>query len=442
LWESSLDACFLLRCERDGAGHVTDFVFAGMNLRGAAALGLARDAAVGRRLCELVPIQRDGALYRRYVEVAETGATLDEECELNLAEIDARWIRQQVIATDDGIAIIARDISGRKLEESGNRQSGVFLRALIDSLPVLISVKSARSRDFGDVVVWNQAAERITGYTADEVADRTIGAAVPPEVDSVMGALDAGTPGVRPPAGTALTFVTRDGATRQLRAVAVQLPDRYGDPEFVLGIADDITELVAARKQLEQHANYDALTGLPNRRLFMDRLTHALERCTRSGQGLALLFIDLDNFKGVNDRLGHPFGDELLKEVGRRLSRSARTVDTVCRLSGDEFTVVMEDAGFASLHEAGIVAMRIIAALNEPFAIGGHTINVTASVGISICPVDGTDAEALIRHADRALYRAKALGKNTYQYFSAIPDGGVRGYAAPHAEQGREGSLI
>ena len=146
LWESSLDACFLLRCERDGAGHITDFVFADMNPRGAAALGLARDAAVGRRLCEVVPIQRGGALYRRYVEVAESGATLDEECELNLAEIDARWIRQQVIATRDGIAIIARDISARKLEEFGNRQSGAFLRALIDSLPVLISVKSVRPR--------------------------------------------------------------------------------------------------------------------------------------------------------------------------------------------------------------------------------------------------------------------------------------------------------
>ncbi len=436
LWESSLDACFLLRCERDAAGHVTDFVFADMNARGAATLGLAKDAAVGRRLCEVVPIQRGGALYRRYVEVAESGATLDEECELNLAEIDARWIRQQVIATRDGIAIIARDISARKLEEFGNWQSGVFLRALIDSLPVLVSVKSVRPRDFGDVVVWNQAAERITGYTADEVADRTIGAAVPPEVDSATDPLDAGAPGVRPPAETAFTFVTRDGAMRELRAVAVRLPDRYGEPEFVLGIADDITELAAARKQLEQHANHDALTGLPNRRLFMDRLTHALERCARSAQGLALLFIDLDNFKGVNDRLGHAFGDALLKEVGSRLSRSARTVDTVCRLSGDEFTVVMEDAGSACLREAGIVAARIIDALNKPFVLGTHTINVTASVGISLCPADATDADALIRHADNALYRAKALGKNTYQYFSAIPEGGVRAAAPLHAAHG------
>ena len=192
LWESSLDACFLLRCERDGAGHVTDFVFADMNPRGAAALGLAKEAALGRSLCEVVAIRRGGGLYNRYVKVAESGATLDEECELKLAEIGARWIRQQVIATPDGIAIIARDISARKLEEFANRQNRAFLQALIDSLPVLISVRSVRPRDFGDIVVWNQGAERITGYTADEIADRTIAAAVPPEVDPALDPVDAG----------------------------------------------------------------------------------------------------------------------------------------------------------------------------------------------------------------------------------------------------------
>ena len=211
--------------------------------------------------------------------------------------------------------------------------------------------------------------------------------------------------------------------------------DRYGAPEFVLGIADDITELAAARKELELHANHDELTGLPNRRLFLDRLRHALERCARSTQGLALLFIDLDGLKGVNDRLGHGIGDALLKEVGLRLSRSARAVDTVCRLSGDEFTVVMETAGSGTLGEAGAVARRIIDALNEPFELSGHTIGMTASIGISICPADGTDADTLIRHADNALYRAKEWGKNRYEYFSAMLDGDARGIATRHIEQ-------
>ena len=374
LWESSLDACFLLDCERDSAGYITDFVFADMNSRGAAALGLAKEAAVGRRLCEVVPIQRGGGLYNRYVKVAESGATLDEEYDLNLAEIDARWIHQQVIATPNGIAINARDITARKLEEFASRQNGAFLQALIDSLPVLISVRSVRPGDFGDIVVWSHGAECITGYTADEVADRAIATGVPPEADRAMGPVDVDAQSGPTPDQSAFAFVRRDGATRQLSTVAVLLRDQYGDPEFVLGIAEDVTELDAARKQLERDANHDALTGLPNRRLFMDRLTHALECGARSAHGLSLLFVDLDDFKAVNDRLGHSIGDALLKEVGRRLSSSARTADTVCRLSGDEFTVVMENAGSGTVGEAGVVARRIIDALNKPFVLRGHTI--------------------------------------------------------------------
>ena len=435
LWESSLDACFLLRAERDDAGHITDFVFTDMNPRGAAAIGLAKEAALGRTLCEVVAVQRGGPLYNRYVRVAESGVTLDEECDLNLAEIDARWIRQQVIATPEGIAIIARDITARKLEELANRQNGAFLQALIDSLPVLISVRSLRPGDFGDIAAWNPAAERITGYTAAEINDRRIGAATPSQTNPTMDPFDAGAQSGPTSDQGALAFVRRDGATRQLRTVAVLLRDQYGDPEFVLTIAEDVTELAAARKELEQHANHDALTGLPNRRLFMDRLTHALERCARSAQGLALLFVDLDNFKGVNDDLGHGIGDALLQEVGRRLSSSARAVDTVCRLSGDEFTVVTETAGSATLGEAGAVAGRIIDALNKPFLLSGHTICVTASIGISICPADGTDADTLISHADNALYRAKELGKNRYQYFSAFLDGGTRRIARRPIEQ-------
>ena len=206
---------------------------------------------------------------------------------------------------------------------------------------------------------------------------------------------------------------------RELRAVAVQLPDRYGEPEFVLGIADDITELAAARKQLEQHANHDALTGLPNRRLFMDRLTHALERCARSKQGCALLFIDLDNFKGVNDRLGHTFGDALLKEVGSRLSRSARTVDTVCRLSGDEFTVVMEDAGSACRREAGIVADANHRRPEQAVRAGRPHDQRHRQRRHQYLPGRWNRRRRAHPPCGRRALPGKGMGKNTYQYFSA-----------------------
>src|ERR1700686_4823744 len=123
VWESSLDACFLLHGERDAAGDIADFVFDEVNPRGAAVLGLAKDAIVGRRLREVVAISRGGVLFKRYLHVAESGETLDEERELNLAEFSARWVRQQVIATPNGIAIIARDISARKAEEFDHRRT-------------------------------------------------------------------------------------------------------------------------------------------------------------------------------------------------------------------------------------------------------------------------------------------------------------------------------
>jgi diguanylate cyclase (GGDEF)-like protein/PAS domain S-box-containing protein len=548
LWESSIDASFLLHCDRDAAGQIIDFVFDDANPRGAAALGLAKDAIVGRRLCEVIPISRDGGLFRRYVQVAETGTTLDEECELNLAEIDARWVRQQVIATRNGIAIIARGISARKREELDNRRNNTFLQALIDSLPVLICARSARPRHFGDVVVWNNAAERITGFTEEEVVGHTLGTDVLPGVD-FGNPIVGGVQGRAPPTEYSHRFVRRDGLSRELHTISVALLDAYGKPEYVLDMAEDVTERAAAleqvrlastvfehaseaiivsdaqdrivtvnpafllltdfsevevlgrpatdfettgngpqdvvamlehveregfwsgkggllrkngepfptwrnvarvtdgaghtvnyariatdittieqsRLQLERHANHDVLTGLPNRRLFADRLMHALQICVRSKQVLALLYVDLDNFKAVNDRLGHGIGDELLKEVANRLSHSARAVDTVCRLSGDEFTIVMENAGHTGLGEAAVVARRIIEALSKPFTLGGHTVTVTASIGISRYPADGDSAEVLIRNADRALYRAKDLGRNRYHFFSETPDGNAVG---------------
>jgi len=422
LWEASLDACFLLHCERDNSGQITDFVFDDMNPRGAAALGLEKQAAIGKRLCEVVPIQRRGGLFNRYVDVADSRVSLDEEYELNLAEVDARWIRQQVIATHNGIAVIAQNISARKREEFANQRNGVFLQTLVDFLPLLISAKSVRPLDYGSVVIWNKAAQRITGYSGDDVVDQAMGEAVPPDLDCAVNAIGAGVPGELLAAETVIPFVTRDGATRELRTTVVPLLNEYGVPEFVLGIAEDITELTAARTQLERHANHDALTGLPNRRLFMDRLTHALERCGRSSRGVSLLFVDLDNFKTVNDREGHGIGDALLKEVGERLSHSARSVDTVCRLSGDEFPIVMEDVEEASRGEADIVAKRILHALSRPFVLDGQMITVTASIGISTCPADGADATALLGRADDALYRAKELGKNRHQHFSPTLD--------------------
>lgn len=176
-------------------------------------------------------------------------------------------------------------------------------------------------------------------------------------------------------------------------------------------------ELLEYQKELKQLANYDALTLLPNRALFLDRLRQALWRAQRSGQAVALLFLDLDGFKLVNDTLGHNTGDELLKAIAERLALLVRAGDTVARLGGDEFTIILND--LARPQDAGLVAQKALESLAQPFLLAEHELFVSASIGIAVYPNDGGDSEVLIQHADTAMYRAKELGKNTYQFFTA-----------------------
>ncbi|MGH8670507.1 MAG: putative bifunctional diguanylate cyclase/phosphodiesterase, partial [Burkholderiales bacterium] len=170
-----------------------------------------------------------------------------------------------------------------------------------------------------------------------------------------------------------------------------------------------------AEKHVRHLAYHDALTGLPNRAFFRDFLDWQLSRARRNRQPLAVLFLDLDRFKYINDTLGHDIGDQLLKAVGERISHSVRVGDSVARLGGDEFTVVLD---IASSKIAATVAEKIVSALSAPFVIGGHEMFVAASIGISIYPSDGTDISTLLKHADTAMYRAKEYGNN-YRFYEA-----------------------
>ena len=172
-----------------------------------------------------------------------------------------------------------------------------------------------------------------------------------------------------------------------------------------------------AEDRLTLLAQYDPLTGLPNRALFRDRLTHAIARGQRAQSLVGLLYLDLDRFKGINDSLGHDLGDLLLKAVAGRLQNCVRDVDTVARMGGDEFTVVLESV--ANLEGVTMTAQRILNALTQPFTLDGHEVFVTASIGLTVYPYDEKDAHGLLKHADIAMYRAKAQGGNAYQGYNA-----------------------
>jgi diguanylate cyclase (GGDEF)-like protein/PAS domain S-box-containing protein len=182
--------------------------------------------------------------------------------------------------------------------------------------------------------------------------------------------------------------------------------------ERVAGTLIDITERKEFEQRIEFNAYHDPLTGLPNRALLAEQLERLLAQARWSGRGLAILFLDLDDFKGVNDRLGHPTGDRLLQEVAQRLRDCLREDDDVARVGGDEFILLLPQV---RPEGAARIAGKVLAEMQKPFQLDGEQLHVTTSVGIAHFPEDGDNAEALLRNADSAMYRAKQLGKNAYQ---------------------------
>jgi len=189
-----------------------------------------------------------------------------------------------------------------------------------------------------------------------------------------------------------------------------------GEPIRYIGVFTDISEKKASEERIHHLAHYDLLTDLPNRVLLQDRLQNALDRMHRVDRQLAVLFLDLDRFKNVNDSLGHPVGDRLLQAVAHRLNTVVREQDTVARLGGDEFLLILEDLD--DPQHAGVVARKILESLSLPVRVEQHDIYIGASIGISVFPGDGHDADALIKNADTAMYRAKDMGRNNYQFYT------------------------
>ncbi|MES9958886.1 MAG: EAL domain-containing protein [Sedimenticola sp.] len=191
---------------------------------------------------------------------------------------------------------------------------------------------------------------------------------------------------------------------------------KVNDRQTVLFLARDVTELSQSRNELEHMATHDALTGLPNRALLNDRLVQAVARAKRLENRGALIVLDLDRFKQINDSLGHPVGDELLMQVARRLKKISRVEDTIARFGGDEFVLILEDLHDAT--HAGHIAQHILNAFTESIKLSNMELDVTTSIGITIFPDDGEDSDTLLKQADNAMYAAKEAGRNQYSFYT------------------------
>lgn len=314
-----------------------------------------------------------------------------------------------------GSSIVIMSYLARLQEEL--KRSKDFLQTVINTIPDPVFVKDQFHRQ----IVLNQAYCRLTGYSLEQLLAKTDYDLFSPEEAKLLWEQDERVFQSNEECENEEQLTDAKGVVHDLATKRSLHQDAAGN-KFLVGVMRDITErkrleeeLKQANAALRQGAYHDPLTGLPNRTLFRDRLNQAMEMATTNHRLVALLFLDLDGFKLINDTLGHDIGDLLLKGVAQRLQGSLRGSDTISRLGGDEFTVILP--GIPGLPEASTVAEKILNAMTEPFNLNGNIVAVTTSIGISLYPLDAQNIDTLIKNADAAMYRAKELGKNRYEFF-------------------------
>ena len=358
------------------------------------------------------------AYHKQVREAVLSGSAYQIEYRIVALGGGERWVEehgQPQGSQDDGYRVdgIISDISERKHAEERLRLSATVLEHIADGVMVL--------DPHGCIVAINPAFTRITGYTEDEAVGResslTRGNRTGEAFQQALWRELDDTGYWR-----GEQWDTRKDGEAYLEALTVSaMRDNDGALSHYVCVFSDITQARASQDQLDHLAHHDPLTALPNRLLYHDRLLGAMLRATRSGSQLAVLFIDLDRFKNVNDTLGHHVGDELLKQAATALVGCLREEDTLARLGGDEFIVLIEDVDGAA--GAAQVADRLVAMFEQPFTVSDYELFVTGSVGISLYPQDATDMHMLIRNADIAMYQAKARGRNGYQFYAPSMSG-------------------
>lgn len=289
-----------------------------------------------------------------------------------------------------------------------NRKHRALLRGASDGVHILDAA--------GRLVEASHVFFRMLGYTRDELIGQPATTWWPDEQAGPLPGLDDNCEWQTLDGAISVQFRRKDGSLLdvEMTAVAIELD---GKAHISLS-ARDISERKNAAAQIRQLAFYDPLTGLPNRRLLLDRLGKALALATRNGRMMAVLFLDLDRFKHINDTLGHDAGDELLQVVASRLLHCVRAGDTVARLGGDEFVIVL--AEIAAARDAELVAQKIIGQLAEPVRLFGEVHYTSTSIGISVYPGHGSlQLQAMLQQADGAMYQAKQTGRNRYCLASA-----------------------
>ena len=435
--EISLDAFCMLDAQRTESGTIHSFRVSYANL---AADRLSPGLALGDA-SHLFPgadaLNSTDSLFTRLCRVVNAGESLVQEVKVHDPHVHADWLRYQVVRLGDGAAVTLTDITHQKAAEMRMRELGDFTESIFENAPFSIVATDAD----GLIIAMNQAAEKLCIYDrndlvgkapitllhdrkelharAKELKLRTIPALEGFDVLTARaadGRLDE----------QEWTMLRGDGARMPVNVAVRALRGHDGEITGFVWITFDVTERRAMMEYVTHLATHDQLTGLVGRAVLQDRIRQAVERARRYGTKVAIFVIDLDHFKRINDSLGHWAGDQVLLETAARLRLAVRSSDTVARMGGDEFVVVLED--ITNLSDVELCAGNLLTRFSPEMRVEEHQLHVSASVGVCVFPDFAGDVRSLLKWADAAMYEAKEAGRNQYQMFreEMLKDGADR----------------
>jgi diguanylate cyclase (GGDEF)-like protein/PAS domain S-box-containing protein len=370
-------------------------------------------------------------MMHRDAEVLRSGLPVTYERRIRVdgvGDVDLHTVKVPLAQSGETRILTASvDVSDRIRAQDDLRRERAFMRTVIDTDPTLISVKDARGR----FLLANRAAAEALGCTVEALEGHCLSEALPgANIDAVIARHDAEALRLQRPVTHEECQRVAGGKERWFSSIRLPLAGADGEP-VVLGVSTDITEMRLQARRIHELKNFDPLTGLPNRMLIEDRLQMALATAERDRSRVAVMFVDLDHFKTVNDSLGHPAGDRLLVGVAKRIRAVLRDSDSVGRLGGDEFLLVLPQVD--GPEDAALIANKLLAALEGAFDIMDHSLTVNASIGIAFYPEDGATPHLLVQNADAAMYHAKEQGRSCYRFFTrALNARAARSLAMEH----------
>jgi diguanylate cyclase (GGDEF)-like protein/PAS domain S-box-containing protein len=381
--------------------------------------GYSAQEVIGKSVCMLVPNDRSNEI-GQILERLKRGETVDHFETIRITK-DGREVAieltvspiRDALETIVGASTIARDISVRKATEKHLVQMESRYRGLLEAAPdAIVVVNEARV-----IVLLNLQAEKQFGYSRHELVGQKVKNIIPDGFEERLIADGQRTAeeALAQQIGTGIELYGRRKDGTDFPIEIMLSPWNNADGILVTAAIRNVTAVRAMARHIAHSAQHDFLTGLPNRMLVNDRVTQAIAFGQRHAKNLSVMFLDLDGFKHINDSLGHPIGDRLLQSVARRLVNCVRGSDTVSRQGGDEFVILLSEV--EQSEHAAVTARRMLNAVAETHSIDQHDLHITASIGVSVYPDDGLDAETLIKNADTAMYQAKEDGRQSYRFF-------------------------